>query len=88
MLKLTKHDLIFLSRLEIDVEILAVPQQGKSDMKAYWIMKVCTNRHGYRQEGILHGARGEERRFLQLNALVRACKDYIPNCQKITVQIP
>ena len=85
MLKLTKYDLTFLARLDLNVEVKAVMKS--EDKKDYWVLKVCTERQGYIQEGILHGARGEERRFQQLNALIKACKEYLPGCAKVTVEI-
>ena len=89
MLQLTKHDLIFLSRLDVDLELHAVLKQneGAQNKKDYWTLQVTTQHDGFKQTGILHGARGEIRKFLQLNALVRACKDYIPGCDRIILHV-
>ena len=86
MLKLTKYDLTFLARLDLNIEVQAVMKSDGD--KDYWVLKVCTERQGIVQEGILHGARGEERRFQQLNALIKACQAYLPNCTQVTVPIP
>ncbi len=84
-MQLTKSDLIFLSKLDLEISLTAIAHNDDTG-KEYWLLKIKTFNNGVIQESFLYGARGEERKFFQLNALVKACREYAPSVNKVTIE--
>lgn len=77
-------DLAFLSRLDLNLELTAFQEREKN--KSYWVLHIKAEHSGFIKEGLLHGARGEVRKFSQLNALVEICKQTVIRCKELKVK--
>ena len=86
MIKYKKSDLLFLSQLDVQIKVTALPTIDE-DIKRCWELYVEVENNGFNQKGFLYGARGEVRKFYQLNALVDTCMDYLGNCSELKVQL-
>ncbi len=78
-------DLVFLAKLDLNLELTAFEEKGKGN-KFYWVLHIKTEHSGSIKQGLLHGARGEIRKFSQLNALVEACRQYAIGCKEFKVK--
>ncbi len=86
MNKFKKSDLLFLSKLDVSFELCAKTYLDEDDKK-YWQLHVRAKNNGFQQEGVYYGARGEPRRYYQLNALFDTCSEIFGNCDKLLVNL-
>lgn len=68
-MNLKKSDLVFISKLDIDVTLTARPVENSFGSKKVWSLEIRTKKEDTIENGILIGARGEVREFKQLNAI-------------------
>lgn len=68
-MNLKKSDLVFISKLDIDVTLTAKLIENCPSSKKAWYLEIRTKKEGAIGNGILIGARGEIREFKQLNAV-------------------
>lgn len=87
MIEFTSSDLIFLSKLDLKIEVTAVEQFDDKKQKIYWILQIVAENQDFKKNGFLHGARGEIRKFYQLNSAIEACKKFMSNVKEIKVTI-
>lgn len=85
MIEFKTQDLVFLSKLDLKLEIKAIEKDDEGKNKPYWILSVAAENNAYKKEGVLFGARGEIRKFYQLNSLVDFCKRYVDNCKEVNI---
>ncbi len=85
MMEFKSHDLVFLSKLDLKLEIKAIEKDDELKKKPYWILCITAENNEYKETGALYGARGEIRKFYQLNSLVDFCKNYIDNCMEVKI---
>lgn len=83
MIEFKSQDLVFLSKLDLKLDLKAI-EKG-DDVKPYWVLSIIAENNDYKKIGALYGARGEIRKFYQLNSLVDFCKRYIDNCKEVTI---
>ena len=87
MIEFKASDLVFLSKLDLKVEVTAIEQVDDDKQKPYWILQIVAENRDFKKNGILHGARGEIRKFYQLNSAIEACKKFMSNVKEIKVTI-
>ncbi len=87
MNEFSKSELVFLSKLDLDVELTAI-QDVDENGKRYWYLHVKAINNGFSQEGIHYGFRKEIRRFYQLNALFDVCQEIFgEKCKYLKVKL-
>lgn len=82
MIAFNAQDLLFLSQLELKLQLEASEQDGHTD-RPYWLLRITTEDSSEKKTGLLYGARGELRKFYKLNTLVEFCKKYAGNSKEI-----
>lgn len=87
MIEFKSQDLVFLSKLDLKLDIKAIEHHDEGKNKPYWTLSIVAENNEYKKIGALYGARGEIRKFYQLNSLVDFCKRYIDNCKEVRVVI-
>lgn len=85
MIEFKSQDLVFLSKLDLKLDIKAIEKDDEGKKKPYWILSITAENNEYKKIGALYGARGEIRKFYQLNSLVEFCKKYIDNCEEVKI---
>ena len=86
MIEFKKNDLLFLTKLELIIELSAITCVDENNKK-YWKLHVKAINNTFTQEGFYHGARGEVRRFYQLNVLYETCCEIFENAKKLTIYL-
>jgi hypothetical protein len=87
MIEFTSTDLVFLSKLNINIVATAIEHFDENKGKPYWVLHISAENQDYTKDGILHGARGDIRKFYQLNSVIEACKKFMSNLKEIKVVI-
>ena len=85
MIEFKSQDLVFLSKLDLMLELKAIEKDDENKNRSYWLLSITTEDKSEKKVGFLYGARGEIRKFYQLNSLVDFCKRYIDNCREINI---
>lgn len=87
LIEFKSSDLVFLSKLDINIEVTAIEFYDDEKKKPYWTLQVIAENQEHKKIGTLHGARGEVRKFYQLNSVVEICKKLMGNIKDIKVKI-
>jgi hypothetical protein len=74
MMNFKKSDLLFISKLDIAVTLIAKPVSNSFSSKKSWYLEIRTEKESTIENGVLIGARGEIREFCYAtNIMLHAC---------------
>jgi len=87
MISVKKTDLIFISKLELKMKLIA---EKKYDEKSslYWILKIKTENKetNFFEDGVFTAYRGEPRQFKNINAIISLLEEVFEN-KKVSLKV-
>lgn len=86
MISIKKTDLIFISKLELKIQLIA--EKKKDNNTIYWILRIKTENKetSFFEEGIFTAYRGEPRHFKNINAIISLLEEVFEN-QRVSLEV-
>jgi hypothetical protein len=86
MISIKKTDLIFISKLEIQIRLIA--ERREEENISYWVLRIKTENKETNmfEEGIFTAYRGEVRQFKNINAMITLLEEVFDK-NKVTLEV-